>query len=47
LAERAKGFSAIPHADVKAHQVLIGSFAEGFDFNHLISVLKGKRLLAM
>ena len=33
-AERANGFSAIPHPDVKAHQVLIGSFAEGFDLNH-------------
>jgi hypothetical protein len=47
VAERAKRFSPISHADVKAHQMLIGSFAEGFDLNHLIRVLKGKRLLAM
>src|SRR5262245_19241622 len=45
--EDAEGFGPIPHLNVKAHQVLVGSFLEAFGLNHLVRVLKGERLLGM
>src|SRR5262249_11209927 len=37
-AEQAKGFTPIPHLNVKAHQVLIGSFAKGSDLDHFSNI---------